>query len=361
MMRPVLLLSLLMLAGASGCDLGLDPDGLVRELRVLDARVGQPGGIADLADVQLGTLRLLPPHLAGLAPSIGGPGRRLSAEPPVTLSFYLCATSRSLLDTGSIDPACEAFPGVPQTPQPGVVSPPPDQNPSLIPLGTGAQIDVSVATLQKAFVGLLATGPQNPPPGPTQGLIDLQLPIVLHANIKAGSTDPLDNETAFFFARVVLAPAGMDPATSPLHPINRNPTLMSVMASLTGDANDQPQSPVALTPCPAAGPCQPSFSVRRGQPIFLLATSTQDSVERYTPLDQSGRGEIAETLRYSWFATDGKYTQERTGDMQPQTKWQNDDASFPAPAAVHEVQLWVLVQDDRGGNDWQRFLVQLSQ
>lgn len=99
------------------------------------------------------------------------------------------------------------------------------------------------------------------------------------------------------------------------------------------------------------------YPVSRGAPTFFVGRSDAGSTETYVPLDDSGRGPQVEALRYSWFVTDGTLSEERTGDKNPQTKWENGERR-PAPSDVRVVDLWLVVQDGRGGNDFQR--VQLS-
>ena len=50
---------------------------------------------------------------------------------------------------------------------------------------------------------------------------------------------------------------------------------------------------------------------------------------------------------------------ERTGDTQPDNTW-NSDKTRPPPDGVTTSSLWVVVQDERGGTDWQQYALQLQ-
>lgn len=104
--------------------------------------------------------------------------------------------------------------------------------------------------------------------------------------------------------------------------------------------------------------CTP-YAVPRSQGTFLNGYALLASEETYDALDDSGRTGITEMLRYSWFASDGDFSQLRTGTAQPQTQWRNGE-KYPAPPETSTVSLWLVVQDERGGTDWQQYALQLQ-
>jgi hypothetical protein len=110
---------------------------------------------------------------------------------------------------------------------------------------------------------------------------------------------------------------------------------------------------------PARGLCQSPQPVTRTDPVYFVGGVLDGSVETYVPIDDSGRGQTAEVMRYSWFSTDGNFDDERTGDSHPQTKWQNG-TKRPAPAATSLIDLWFVAQDDRGGTAYQRYQLTLG-
>ena len=92
------------------------------------------------------------------------------------------------------------------------------------------------------------------------------------------------------------------------------------------------------------------MGIKRKQSVYFKGTAADGSVQNYLPLDQSGRGVIPEVLRYSWFTSDGKFSEVRTGDARPWTKWQADESYQPPPESK-VLSLWVVLQDGRNGTD----------
>ena len=131
-MRCFLALLTLLLLLAGGCSLDIDSDSLVRELRVLAIRAGdpEPGSESDVqAMVSLsggGDLVFTRDHidLAALVAAPTGPGRRIAAPRPLRYDWYLCIGLASLTVPGTLDPACNKF--LPS-------DPPPAMNPAMAP------------------------------------------------------------------------------------------------------------------------------------------------------------------------------------------------------------------------------------
>ena len=87
--------------------------------------------------------------------------------------------------------------------------------------------------------------------------------------------------------------------------------------------------------------------------LSLLASYTWTHATDTNPMEK------AETVRYIWFASDGEYTEARSGNALPQTQWQNTE-KFAVPAETNLVKLWLVAQDVRGGVDWQSYELQLT-
>lgn len=327
MMRLLHILAVPLLLLSTGCDLGLDPDGLVRELRLLGARQGAAGEVADL-QFSDATLRFS---------SLWAPGRRLDPR-QVQLDWYLCLQPRSLSQQGlDIGPDCtRSFPSCADPAQKGTGA--------LRCLGHGDAPQTQLGPLRAELMGRVTAvlGGMGAAALPVfRGLLPLQLPVVLHAGL-AGSTDPLQTETGFMYLRLVL-PVDRGAVVPPP---NHNPKLLGLRYSF--DPNDMEGQPL-----PAA------LTIGRKQALYLKAAVTPDSIEIYDPIDDSMRTQVAEIMRYSWFGSDGKFSEERTGDKLPWTRWSNE-APFEVPPEVSTLDLWVVAQDDRGGADWQAFTVQLK-
>ena len=193
----------------SGCSLDIDPDSLVRELRVLGLRVGGPDP-ASTADVQAtvdlsGDLKFMSDtvRLQALVVAPSGPGRRVAAPRPLIYDWYLCVGVRSLFSPGTLDPECRKF--MPQ-------DPPPRSNPALAFLDSGADVTVPSATLKAVLgqfllnalgsggMGMGGMGGMGSPP-PTRPLT-LLLPLLMQARVDGGNpNDPLDSEVAYTVSR----------------------------------------------------------------------------------------------------------------------------------------------------------------
>lgn len=372
-LAPLLLL-LVTALGLPACDLDIDPDSLVRELRVLGIRFGEatPASEADvLARITLGaggqpdaTFSQPQMKIQALAVAPTGPGRRIAAPRPLRYDWFVCTGPLSLFSPGVLDPECRKL---------GPKDPPARKNPALRPLVPSASTEPSVTLDQATLKSILMTFLQallSPSGGgggsggmitlPTRPVV-LLLPIIVE--VTADGADPanqLDREVAFNFLRVILTLPGME-----MPPANRNPSLAGMGGFFVGSVESTEGMMAARDPlmaCPLDNltgdaqngqPACARFAASRTAPVYLQARSDAGSLETYVPIDDSGRGPQVETMRYSWFVTDGAFSEERTGDKSPETKWENGERR-PAPAEVRVVDVWVVVQDGRGGTDFAR-------
>lgn len=350
--RGHFLLGGLLAAGLfGGCENDIDSDSLVRELRILSMRAGapDPGSAADvLAEVKPGPsgldLVFTTDHV-DLSAMVGAPtgsGRRITAERPLVYEWYLCVGPASLFNPGTLDPGCRKW-------LPSDVEP--KQNPALRFVGSGETLALQTAIL-KEVVGsalqIMLTGSSSGSGGGgtaklPEKPVSILLPVLVRVRVTPEDrTNPLDSEVGVSYLRTWIALPGM---TLPL--ANHNPVLVDVVAGPEKDGNKTPLVPCWKAPCPLN-------QVKRGQDLHLIGASRAGSAENYTPQDDTGRGERPETLRYSWFATDGNFERERTGDSQPENLW-NSDSKRPPPAETTQATLWLVVQDERGGNDARRY------
>ena len=365
------------LALLGGCDLGIDPDSLVRELRILGMKVatGDPaaagGPLAELqAEVGFGAGGLDVAFttnsvtLSALVADPTGPGRRTLTPRPLQHDFYLCIGIKSLYSPGSIDPTCRRW---------GPTDPDPKTNGSLVYLnsaGTMAASSPSLTVPTEVLKGILLSFLQTALSGGanqsgTGGSADMAggatlpmrpqvilLPVILRSSVVGGDpADSRNSEVGYNYLRVVIAIPALGIR---LPPPNRSPVLNPAQVGPQSAGAMQP-----LLPCPASGgPCQP-YSMPRTAQALLTGQLADGSIETYTPIDDSGRTGVAETLRFSWFATDGEFSELRTGTMKPQTRWQSGE-KYPAAATVNKTELWLVVQDERGGTDWAEYNLQLQ-
>lgn len=359
----------------AGCDIDLDPDSLVRELRVLGIRFGDaaPASEADVvANITFGaggqpdvTFSRPDMRLHALAAAPTGPGRRLAAPRPLLYDWFVCTGPLSLFTPGVLDPQCRKL---------GPNDPPARQNAALRPLlpqkSPSAEITLTSGTLKSLltiFLQALLTPSSGGMGGGTITLperpIVLLMPIVVEVSAENGDpASPLDREVAFNFLRVLITLPGMTPP-----PANRNPSMSGQGGFFVGSAEGEMAARSALPACPLDNltgdekdgqPACSRFAATRSAPVFLQARSDTGSAETYVPIDDSGRGPQVENMRYSWFSTDGTFSDERTGDKSPETKWENGERR-PAPSDVRVIDIWVVVQDGRGGTDFARAQLRL--
>ena len=345
----------LLCAALVGCDNDIDSDTLVRELRVLSLRMGSsdPQSTAEAqAEVKPGPggldLQFTSDHI-DVSANIGaptGPGRRLAMPRPLRYDWFLCVGPASLFSPGTLDQGCRKW--LPSDPDPM-------QNRALRYLGEGQTYSLPTQTL-KEVVGaalqiLLGVGPGGGGGGMIklpEKPIALLLPLILRVRVDGGDKNDIrDSEVAITYLRTWVVLPGMV-----LPPPNRNPALGDLLAGLDKDGAKLPLLPCTTASCP-------KNKVPRGADLFLVGGAQPGSVEKYTPQDDSGRGEQSESLRYSWFSTDGEFERERTGDTQPDNTW-NSDKTRPPPDGVTTSSLWVVVQDERGGSDGRRFELELT-
>lgn len=342
--------------GLFGCSLDLDPDTLVRELRVLGLRIGEPQAQSTpemqanlvLKDSSL-DLAFTSDHvtLSALVGAPTGPGRRLAAPQPLAYDWYLCVGIRSLLSPGSVDPACRKW---------AVTDPDPKKNPALVYLQSGASVAVPTTILSGVVLNSLQTllrardmastsGMGDPPKPPTEPVV-LLLPVMMRVSVVGGDpSDSRNSEVSFTYLKITVALTGM---TLPVP--TKNPALAAMSAG--------PEKESVLQPCAADGQC-PRYQLRRSEGIFLTPSLQDGSIEKYRIETTEGPKEIDETVRYIWFSSDGEYTEARSGNAQPQTQWQNTE-KFAVPAESSTVKLWMVAQDVRGGVDWQSYELQLT-
>ena len=357
---------------AGGCDTGIDPDSLVRELRILGIRVssGDPADGPTAAELQA---QLVPGaggvdlafttssvELTTLVGAPTGPGRRFAARRPLQYDWFLCVGIRSLYSPGTLDPECRKF---------GPEDEDPKTNRSLVylnPVGTqstdgsgalSVPTDLLKGTLLAFLQTALAGGGQGGGTGGTGSMLptrplSILLPILLRVSAVGGSpADNRDSEVGYNYLRVIIAAPLLG---IPLPPPNHNPVLAVVLGSAEADTTLQP-----LSPCTGGGAVCTPYAVPRSQGTFLKGYALLATEETYDALDDSGRTGITETPRFSWFASDGEFSQLRTGTAQPQTQWRDGD-KYPTPPETSTVSLWLVVQDERGGTDWQQYALQLQ-
>lgn len=347
----VLALVLLLLPG---CENDIDPDSLVRDLRVLSLRIGgvdKWSAAEAQAEVKPGPggldLVFTSDHIdlvANVAAPVG-PGRRILAPRTLVYEWYLCIGPASLFSPGTLDPGCRKW--LPSDPDPM-------KNTALRFVGNGQTLSLPTAVLKDIVGGVLQAlvfggsggggGSVKLPEKP----VSILLPLIMRVRAPSGDpSDIRDSEVGVTYLRTWIALPGMT-----LPPVNQNPALGNLQAGADKDGQKMPLLPCTAMSCPRN-------KVKRGADLFLVAGAQAGSVQNYTPQDDTGRGPRDETLRYSWFSTDGEFDRERTGDAQPDNFW-NSDNKRPPPAETSQATLWLVVQEERGGADFASFELELT-
>jgi hypothetical protein len=161
-------------------------------------------------------------------------------------------------------------------------------------------------------------------------------------DVTGGYYQPLrlvDGDTVgFALERVTcdLALAGADLAVqyAMTYQPNTNPSLLPLAALVDG-------APADLGALPA------------GAAVDFVTGWPDASVESFPVFDLPSASLIThrESMRVSWFATDGSFTHEVTGREEDDTATWTDDL-WTAPVTPGVVHLWIVLRDSRGGLDF---------
>ncbi len=78
-------------------------------------------------------------------------------------------------------------------------------------------------------------------------------------------------------------------------------------------------------------------------------TWTPESIEVKGKSPDPTKGDVNETLLFSWFSDAGDFKKQRSWDEIPENLYRADP---PDPSDGQTVRLWLVVRDGRGGTDW---------
>lgn len=315
-----LTLPLAIAVAVAGCDTGFAPQYLVEDLRILAVRAQVVGSLA--ADPDLGeTVRLtaLVANPRGRAPLRV---RWATCIPDGTEALPPCLDSDALRD---LDRLLE--------------------DPRVIALGEGAEIDVSVPEVAGAFDRIIARAEAEPAYACS---LYLELPVLVIAD--AGG------ERELAVKRVRLTPrretAGTDLAGA--YVTNSNPVPLAVRRVEEEGLPCGDGLPVLVpcfddsacdgTGCGADGYCAAAFPERRG---FLCARPDPGAADPpYNQCAPDGtRTPFFESLDWQWYVTAGKFPEfSGVGNAT------GDEVEFEPPAGPFTI--WAILRDGRGGEGW---------
>jgi hypothetical protein len=94
-------------------------------------------------------------------------------------------------------------------------------------------------------------------------------------------------------------------------------------------------------------------SVTAGSAVALAASASADSAEAFPVYDSTSQTlkQDVETLRLSWFASDGKFLDDRT-DADPVSLVAGNTWTAPQVSESAVIPMWVVLRDSRGGVDF---------
>jgi hypothetical protein len=285
----------------AACNAGFQKESIVVDLRILAIRSDPAEVVVDVDPANLASTRLPDVMFTALVGDPAGP-RALA------YTFTACPVTDSLRCDEPGDPTLRFADAAT------------DDVDGSAPTGT---LTVNLQLLQAALAADRFHG---------LGGIPVQVEMVIRP---AGAGD----DQAIYASKLITYAARIPPGRV----ANQNPTLSSVTADGAVFGDEAP------------------LSVAVGQQVTIEPVEPDGVRETYIvpTLDGSVRM-FTENLRYFWFATDGSFSDERTGGPtdvfgnQPllRTKW-------TAPGAPGQVRLWIVQRDERGGTYWTKrgFLV----
>ena len=101
-----------------------------------------------------------------------------------------------------------------------------------------------------------------------------------------------------------------------------------------------------LTNCPSD--CQNPQGCEGSEPYLSYDTVSQSLAER------------RESIRISWYATDGSFNHDRTGRTEAEADLADTSNDWTAPDKTTTVRFWLVIRDDRRGVNWTSFDLQVT-
>lgn len=162
--------------------------------------------------------------------------------------------------------------------------------------------------------------------------------------------------------------------------VNENPQILGTFAlleqatALTPEGDPNPlvlpagraiTLRVGWPQCPTGASCGDGFCNGDEDVASCAADCTNPvgctGAEAYVSYDLATRTVIdrRESMRVSWFASGGSFSDDRTGRDEMDMGWTSDD-TWTTPSTPGLVHLWVVLRDARGGVDWQSYDVQVQ-
>ncbi len=323
----------------------------------------------DLPLIQKPTLLAIQSEPAEAAPGkpvqltalVGTPD--LDASPPA-LVWGLCTARKPLTELGPVNPIC--------------IQPPNQAPDDIVALGSGATVNATLPTDACRLFGPSLPEPMNGEPAgrpvdpdPTGGFYQ---PI--------GVTLADTGVTSLGAVRIFCPPSGLDQeqaaAFNGQYRNNQSPRIDSIVLSDdSGIAEPVLEEPamrtvavkqvvhvqLAWAACPVSAVC--------GDGICGAGEDKNGCAEDCTtPVGCTGAESYAwfnadtravetkhESIRVSWFATAGRFSDAVTGRDESEFTPLTSDNAWTAPASAGTVRIWLVIRDARGGQSFRSFLI----
>ncbi|MEO6601323.1 MAG: hypothetical protein ABIQ16_15705 [Polyangiaceae bacterium] len=337
-----------LLVAAVGCVPTFDDNlPLVRQPMVLSVQA-EPAEAAPNQQIQLTGLVATPD---------------VDATPP-TLTWGLCIARKPLTELGPVNPVCIQDPGL--APK------------EILALGSGQTVTATVPMDACRLFGPSLPEPMNGEPAgrpvdpdPTGGYYQ---PV--------GVTLPASGVTSLGSVRIFCPPSGLDQEQSAAfnanYRNNQTPSLSTLaVVSASGKAEALPAEPDALrvgpgqallfraswTTCPESPECGDgicgALEDRNSCPADCMAPKGCTGAESYAWFNPDARTLETrhESMRVSWFATDGRFDNAVTGRDEDEFTISSTDNTWTAPQVAGKVRVWSVIRDARGGQSFRSFLI----
>lgn len=278
----------------------------------------------------------------------------------------LCIARKPLTELGPVSPVClEGFE---------------QESPGVVHLGTGLQVEATIpSNACDQF------GPLQPPakPGETPGR-----PV--DPDLTGGFYQPVliqDQELGLASVRILCGPIGL-PQTEVVrfnqqYKRNENPQIQKLEARLgdqelewseeKGKLHLNVPAGASVTfrahwePCPESPVCGDGYCTGDE----TLASCAEDCAEpfrtcpgaEYYPWADSENRVVQivrESISVAWFAPAGSWDNEQTGILATDAEETHSANTWTAPSQAGKVPAWVIIRDDRGGNNWQEFFIEVT-
>jgi len=347
--------------------------GFYRCVSVLGAAV--LAGCVPTFDDELSTVKKTELLAISSDPAEAAPGdtvtlSALVATPPgdamqPALSWGLCLARKPLTELGPVNPVCLQAPGLA----------PPD---ALSPLGSGDTVPATLPmtacrlfgpSLPEAMNGEPAGRPVDP--DPTGGFYQ-PVSVTLAAT----------NVTSLGDVRVFCPPSGLDQDQAANfnanYRRNQNPSIDSI-AIADESGNRAPISDsITVTPgrtlrLEASWALCPTTSVCGDGVCSALEDANNCADDCATPKGCTGAEPYAywnpdsralevrhESLRVSWYATDGTFADPVTGRDESEFAETSSENAWTAPSTLGKITLWLVIRDARGGQSFRTFTVTVA-